>query len=161
LKTIDKIICPLDFSQPSLAAMHSAVALAQRYTAKLIIVQAVTEIDPALSRSYTLNHTVMDQIPQIMDQIRENAHLALQHQVDAIVKKGIAVESRVVIGAPAENITRMAEEEHADLIVMATHGRTGLSGLIFGSVAEKVVRTATCAVLTIRAQPDEPASDTD
>jgi nucleotide-binding universal stress UspA family protein len=53
----------------------------------------------------------------------------------------------------------MAEKEEADLIVMATHGRSGLSGLIFGSVAEKVVRTATCAVLTIRAQPDGQAPD--
>ena len=150
MESIKKIICPVDFSEPSLAALQSAVALAQKYTAKIILVHAVTEIDPAPSPSYTLNHNFMDQIPQIMAQIRENAQQALQQQVDTIVQKGVAVEPRVLTGAPAANIVRLADEAQADLIVMATHGRSGLSGLVFGSVAEKVVRTATCAVLTIR-----------
>ncbi len=150
MESIKKIICPVDFSEPSRAALQSAVALAQKYTAKIILVHVVTVFDPAPSPSYTFNHTLMDQIPQIMEQVRENAQQALQKQADTIAQKGIAVEARVLTGTPAASIVGLADEDQADLIVMATHGRSGLSGLVFGSVAEKVVRTATCAVLTIR-----------
>ena len=62
----------------------------------------------------------------------------------------IEVTRAVMIGSPPRKIVETAEAEHVDLIVMATHGRTGLSHLLIGSVAERVVRTAPCPVLTIR-----------
>jgi universal stress protein A len=65
----------------------------------------------------------------------------------------------VVVGSPADEIVKVAAAEHVDLIVIATHGRTGLSHLVMGSVAERVVRTAPCPVMTIRpiAAATEPA----
>ena len=62
----------------------------------------------------------------------------------------VEVARRVVVGIPYRKIVEVAEEEKSDLIVMTTHGRTGLSHLVMGSVTEKIVRTAPCPVLTIR-----------
>jgi len=150
MKTIDEIICPVDFSEPSDAALISAVELAERYSASIILLHAIAEFDPTPSPSYTLTHHLMDQIPQIMGQMTENAHKALRDLIQNRIEKRISADHRVALGDPAASIVQLAEEEQADLIVMATHGRSGIKGLFFGSVAEKVVRTATCPVLTMR-----------
>ena len=150
MKNLKKIICPVDFSEPSDAALKSAVELAEQYSASIILVHAITEIDPTPSPSYTLTHQLMDQIPQIMGQMTENAHKAMQDLIKNHVEDRIPSEHRVVIGDPAEHIVELAENEKADLIVMSTHGRSGIKGLFFGSVAEKVVRSAACPVLTMR-----------
>lgn len=150
MKNLKKIICPVDFSEPSDAALKSAVELAEQYSASIILVHAINEIDPTPSPSYTLTHHIMDQIPQIMGQMTENAHKAMQDLIKNHVEERIPSEHRVVIGDPAEIIVELAENEAADLIVMSTHGRSGIKGLFFGSVAEKVVRSAACPVLTMR-----------
>ncbi len=150
MKEIRKIICPVDFSEPSDAALRSAVDLAERYSAAIILVHAINQIDPTPPPSYTLTTQVMDQIPQIMGQMTENAHNAMQELIDKHAGKRILADHRVVIGDPATSIVALADEEQADLIVMATHGRSGIKGLFFGSVAEKVVRSAACPVLTMR-----------
>jgi nucleotide-binding universal stress UspA family protein len=150
MKELKKIICPVDFSEPSDAALISAVELAEHYSASIILVHAITELDPTPSPAYTLNHHLMDQIPQIMGQMTENAHKAMQDLIKNHVEGRIPSEHRVVIGDPAENIVELAENEKADMIVMSTHGRSGIKGLFFGSVAEKVVRSAACPVLTMR-----------
>ena len=150
MKNLKKILCPVDFSEPSDAALVSAVELAERYSASIILVHAITQIDQTPSPSYTLTHHLMDQIPKIMGQMTENAHKAMQDLIKNHVEERIPAEHRVVIGDPAESIVELAENEEADLIVMATHGRSGIKGLFFGSVAEKVVRSAACPVLTMR-----------
>ena len=70
--------------------------------------------------------------------------------------KGLSVRGLVLSGYPAEEILRAAEKHHADIIVMGTHGRTGIDRIIFGSVAEKVVTAAPCPVLTVKPRPTEP-----
>ncbi|MBR9987801.1 MAG: universal stress protein [Desulfosarcina sp.] len=150
MKNLKKIICPVDFSEPSDAALISAVEMAEHYSASIILVHVITELNPTPSPSYTLTHHLMDQIPQIMGQMTENAHKAMQDLIKNHVEKRIPTDHRVVIGDPAESIVQLAEDEQADLIVMATHGRSGIKGLFFGSVAEKVVRSAACPVLTMR-----------
>ena len=150
MKNLKKIVCPVDFSEPSDAALNSAVELAEHFSAEIILCHAINEIDPTPPPSYTLTHHLMDQIPQIMDQMTENAHKAMQDQIKNHVEKRISADHRVVIGDPAKSIVKLAEEEQADLIIMATHGRSGIKGLFFGSVAEKVVRSAICPVLTMR-----------
>jgi nucleotide-binding universal stress UspA family protein len=74
----------------------------------------------------------------------------LQEVVGAAQRAGVPIETTWVIGVPAEDIVRFAAEIQADLIVLATHGRTGLEHVLMGSVAEQVVRTAPCPVLTVR-----------
>ena len=150
MKTIRKIICPVDFSEPSDAALNSAVELAEHFSAEMVLCHAINEIDPTPSPSYTLTNQLMDQIPQIMGQMTENAHKAMQDLIKNHVGERIPADHRVVLGDPAKSIVKLAEDEQADLIVMATHGRSGIKGLFFGSVAEKVVRSATCPVLTMR-----------
>lgn len=150
MKNLNKIICPVDFSEPSDAALISAVELAKRFSAEIILVHAINELDPTPSPSYTLTHHLMDQIPQIMRQMTENANKAMQELIENHVGEQIPTNRRVVIGDPAQSIVNLAEDEQADLIVMATHGRSGIKGLVFGSVAEKVVRSASCPVLTMR-----------
>ncbi len=152
MKNIDKILCPIDFSDPSRAALAHAVDLAEHFSARIILFHAISEIDHTPSPSYTLTPQLMDQMVQISHQMKENAEKAMKEMVDNIVPEGIDTRQQVAIGNPADRIVQAAEDEQVDLIVMATHGRSGIKGLIFGSVAEKVVRSAQCPVLTMKHQ---------
>jgi universal stress protein A len=86
---------------------------------------------------------VIDLTAEVEAQLHEIARQGL--------KEGVAVDVRVADGEPADAILRMARQEKVDLIVMGTHGRTGLSHLLLGSTAEAVVRAAACPVFTVRA----------
>ena len=154
MKAINKILCPVDFSEPSHAALHTAVDLADRYSAEIVLFHAINQIDPTPSPSYTLTHHLMDQIPQIMQQMTENAHNALKELSDNHIAGRVPSRQLVEIGDPAASIVDAAGQEQADLIVIATHGRSGIKGFFFGSVAEKVVRTAECPVLTVKYHTD-------
>lgn len=80
----------------------------------------------------------------------EEARRILRGVTDAAGNAGVHVETRIVTGIPYEDIVRVGTELPADLIIMGTHGRSGVSHLLLGSVAEKVVRRAPCPVLTVR-----------
>jgi nucleotide-binding universal stress UspA family protein len=80
----------------------------------------------------------------------QSAETHLQDIADRLAKDGVSAQGVVVIGAPVDEINRAVDREHADLIVMGTHGRTGLRHLVAGSVAERVVRSSKVPVLTIR-----------
>ena len=79
-----------------------------------------------------------------------SAEAHLQDIVARLAKDGVTATSFVRVGNPVDEITRFVDEEKVSLVVMGTHGRTGLQHLLVGSVAERVVRTATCPVLTVR-----------
>ena len=150
MKDIATILCPVDFSEPSDAALVSAVDLAERFSAEIILLHAISNIDPMPSPSYTLTNHLVEQIPQIMQQMTENAHQALKELIDNRIADRVPVRKIVEIGDPANCIVQVARTEPADLIVIATHGRSGIRDFFFGSVAEKVVRSAECPVLTLR-----------
>ena len=154
MKNIRKIFCPVDFSEPSHAALGAAVDLADHFSAEIILFHAINQIDPMPAPSYTLNNHLMDHIPEIMQQMTENAHDALKKLIDNHIAGRVAARHLVEIGEPATSIVKAAQKEQADLIVIATHGRSGIKGFFFGSVAEKVVRTADCPVLTMKQRPD-------
>ena len=154
MKNIRKIICPVDFSEPSDAALRYAVDLADHFSAEIVLLHAINQIDPTPSPSYTLTHHVMEQIPQIMQQMTENAYDALKKLIANHIADRVPARYVVEIGDPATRIVKTAEAEQADLIVIATHGRSGIKGFFFGSVAEKVVRTAGCPVLTMKHRTD-------
>jgi nucleotide-binding universal stress UspA family protein len=153
MKNIAKILCPVDFSEPSHAALDSAVDLAERYSAEIILFHAISQIDPTPTPSYTLTNHLVEQIPQFMQQMTENAHKAMKDLIDNHIAGRVGSRQLVEIGDPASSIVDAAREEKVDLIVIATHGRSGIKGFFFGSVAEKVVRTAECPVLTMRRGP--------
>ena len=142
---LKKILCPTDLSEPSYEALKRASELALHFSAELTVVHVINPIhilptpgDPAYFSSYERN-------------METSAARILDAAVRAMVSEGVKLHSMVVRGNPADEIAGIAAKEGVDIIVIATHGMTGWRHLVFGSVAEKVVRCAPCAVLTIKA----------
>jgi nucleotide-binding universal stress UspA family protein len=140
-----RILCPLDFSGPSYEALKDAVEVATHFGASLCLLHVVpvlaVPVDPNFGygvEQYTEVH--------LADAERKLGEIAAQR-----VPPGLKCQTRVRLGEAAGEIVRAAEDEGADLIVIATHGLTGWRHLVFGSVAENVVRQAHCPALVIRA----------
>jgi len=133
------ILFPTDFSHASDAALEHAEALAKQRHGRLVIVHIE---EPPLAYGggelyYGLPEPSSERIMKMLEDVRpSDPDLACTH--------------RLTMGDPASEIVRLAEEEKADMIVLGTHGRTGMSRLLMGSVAEAVVRRAPCPVLVYR-----------
>jgi nucleotide-binding universal stress UspA family protein len=134
-----KILFPTDFSTLSDAALKHATVLARDMGAKLLIVHV--EEPPAAYGTGEMYYGIPD--PDVP---------ALRNMLEAVVPpdRTVLYEHRMITGDPADEIVALAEQEKADLIVMGTHGRTGLGRLLMGSVAEAVVRRARCPVFTFK-----------
>lgn len=136
-----KICCPVDFSQASRAALEEAADLARRYGSELTLLHV---FEPR-------GADTMAMMPEVVEQTRvELARLLGGWKAEAEGISGGTVHARVETGAAAREIVRFAEEAGCHLIVMGTHGRSGLRRLVIGSVAEKVIREAPCHVLVVR-----------
>ena len=152
----EKVIFATDFSRCSEEALASAVAFAKHYGAELIMLHVVTvwDYDPA-NPDWRFPPLPSDQLGRIEAMGRER----LGEASDG-VEDEIKVRTMLVRGFdPGLEVCRTADEEGADLIVAATHGRTGLSHLVIGSTAEKIVRYATCPVLTVKHESDLTSID--
>jgi universal stress protein A len=141
---IRHILAPTDFSDHSKKALSDALELAQTFGATLSLLHVV-EPSPYLG-VFTPSPIGVD----LLRDLERQASAELARMLPEAQQATIEVTRSVVMGSPSLKIIETAEAEHVDLIVMATHGRTGLSHLVMGSVAERVVRTAPCPVLTIR-----------
>jgi len=143
--TIKKILCPTDFSDFSLYAVTYAVSFAQQYKAKLLLLHVVDVFlnDPAYVAPYVADRS-------IFEDFEKKARARLEELRKKNVPAGIDTELIVRAGRAFVEIIRAAKEKEIDMIVIATHGRTGLSHAMFGSTAEKVVRKAPCPVLSIK-----------
>lgn len=144
---IRRILLATDFSQASEAAAVQAVALAADNGAELVIAHAFEPpIRPAVD-AYL--------IPRIYDEFEAELRSEADRQLAPLVERAqaarVKVRPLVVRGAPDAAICRAAREENADLIVVGTHGRSGIARLFLGSVAARIVSSATCPVLTVRA----------
>ena len=146
--TIETILLATDFDESAERAFEHATSLGQKLGARLVIVHA-------FEVTFTGTPYGVDTMPpDVAKRIRAAAAEALDAIADRARKAGAPrVEAELREGKPWEEIDRVAEERKADLVVVGTHGRRGLSRALLGSVAEKVVRTAPCAVLTVRAGP--------
>jgi len=136
---IQTILHPTDFSEHSEVAFRLASEFARDYHAHLVVLHALSK--------QTLAYGEMLSAPE-EDQYRLNALEAL-HKIQP-ANRTTLIEHHLVEGDPATSIIQAAREFAADLIVMGMHGRTGLSRLLMGSVAEQVVRRAPCPVLTTK-----------
>jgi nucleotide-binding universal stress UspA family protein len=149
---IKKILCPTDFSGPSFEALKIANDMASDYSAKLYIVNIVTPM-PYLSAPPAFTTSG---IPGSIDLVayRKSLEASAKTNLGKLVKKSVSKKIKampiIAYGDAAEQILKIADEEKIDLIVIATHGRTGWKHFVFGSVAEKVIRMAKQPVLTIR-----------
>ena len=142
---IKTILCPTDFSEPSLKGVDYAVDLAKAFRAKLVFVY-VLPILPASATNPNLHY----QIPEYERMIHGDSAKQLKAVISKRVPKNLTAKPVIGHGNAAHEIVRIAGDEKADLIVIATHGHTGLHHLVVGSVAEKVVRLAPCPVLAVR-----------
>ena len=144
--TIKTILCPTDFSEPSYEGLKYAIELATLFSADLCLTNVVPAVPPLPT-----NPNFVFEIPEYERGLHADAECKLRELIEQRVPKSLKV--RTVIGHEdaGGEIVRIAEDERADLIVMATTGTRGFRHVLFGSVAEKVVRLATCPVLTVRA----------
>jgi universal stress protein A len=145
--TCKQILCPVDFSDFSDYAMRYAALLAQKFEARLTLLHVVAPILVPLPGDALVPPMRQADLADIADACRER----LTRTAGDLTQNGVsAVACQVTSGVPYLEIIRVAEELHADMIVMGTHGRSGLVHLMIGSVAERVVRKAPCAVLTVK-----------
>ena len=142
---INRILVPTDFSPYSRHAASYACMLAQQFCAEITLMHVIEP--PVLSVSDT-SHVL--EYRRALERIAERR---LQGLCAEMRKKGFRVRPYVVIGRPYHEILKQAKQISANLIVMGTHGRTGMEHLLLGSVAEKIVRLSQCPVLTVRLTP--------
>jgi len=149
LAPVRTILVPHDFSEHADHALHYAQELAQLYDADILPVHVIEELTVPVV--YEVEPTEVD-----TERVRERTTSALR---DATNVRDV----RVVSGHAGRRLVEVAEEEDVDLVVLATHGRTGLSRMLLGSVAETVIRRAPCPVFTVKATPtsDEIPPDAD
>lgn len=145
-----KILVPVDFSSDSARAVRMAMELALRYDAALTLIHVYEPVAYALPDGHTF--FTQPQLDELFVEFRKYLD-AIQAEAKA---GGVArVETRLEQGFAASQICESAEQMGCDLIVMGTHGRTGLSHLFLGSVAERVLRMAPCPVLTVKTKDRE------
>ena len=146
-----RILATTDFSDTSAEALPTAVCMASHFDAELLLVHVVPMDTPTPwdIPPYADFGLASLPVPEYEAQVRKEVErrLALMAAKHA---QGVAVRALVGRGDAASEISRMAAAEKADLIVLATHGWTGWRHLVFGSVAEKILREAPCPVLSIR-----------
>jgi nucleotide-binding universal stress UspA family protein len=142
---IRRILAPTDFSEYSKQAVAYAYELAQTFSARLLLLHVVElPVYPVKAFLPSAEGTTL------LDDLERQARLELAQLLPKAEHPKVDVMCLVAVGTPYYKIIEVAEAEKVDLIVMATHGRTGLGHLVMGSVAERVVRMAPCPVLTIR-----------
>jgi universal stress protein A len=150
-----RILVPTDFSEPSDAALQYARMVASKFGASLHLLH-VFEPSPYLAGAVSAEVYVAD-ASAIRAELMEHAKNQLAERVTAGDRERYGARTEIVTGQSASSIVKYATERHMDLIVMGTHGRSGISHLLLGSVAEHVVRAAPCPVLTVRRRPTTAA----
>ena len=141
-----RILFASDFSKASGKAFTTAMTLAKANQATLTILHVIVPFVPIVPEQY-INTVTWEQIDR---QARRWSQRQLVKLVDRAKKAGIRAVGLLLEGDPAQQIVRAARSKRADLLVVGTHGRTGLTKLFVGSVAARVVATASCPVATVR-----------
>ena len=143
---VRRVLCPSDFSTASRPALARAIDVARTNRAELLLVHVMAPVTLLVGDGYIP--------PATFEQLQESGRADGQKRLAALVarakKAGVRARALLLEGAPFQEITRAAKRQRADLIVMGTHGRTGFAKLFLGSVAERVLATAPCPVLTVR-----------
>ncbi|MGH7401140.1 MAG: universal stress protein [Candidatus Rokuibacteriota bacterium] len=146
MSRIRRILHPTDFSPASSAAYKRAVDMAKGNRAELLVVHVLSPAVPIVADGYVS--------PQVYEDMASATRAYVRKHLDALVGKakraGARVKGLLLEGVPHERIAQAARSRKADLIVIGTHGRTGLARLFLGSVASRVLAVAPCPVLTVR-----------
>jgi nucleotide-binding universal stress UspA family protein len=146
MKAIRRILHPSDFSPASGPAFAHAIDLAKSNGAELLLVHVLDTPVPMGPDGYIS--------PSVYEDIQKSARAYGQRKLAALVERakkgGVEATPLLLEGAAPQAIVRAARSKRADLVVMGTHGRTGFAKLFLGSVAERVVASAPCPVMTVR-----------
>ena len=142
---IKSILYPTDFSQGARAAMDYAVSLAMDYRARLILLYVIQDI--SIAEWYVPSTIAADNLVEDME---KGARKEMEKWAFEAREQVKDIETLVIRGIPFVEIVKTAKEKDVDMIVIGTHGRTGIDHMLFGSTAEKVLRKAPCPVLTVR-----------
>ncbi len=142
-----KILVPLDGSGFAEVALRHALGIAQCFGSEITMVRVVVSPFTLVSPDMVLAGS-----EQQMEALKEQADLYLKGRKGEVCQEGVKCRTMVLEGPVAQTIVDFAESEGVDLIVMSTHGRSGLDRWVFGSVAEKVLRAAPCPVFLIPAK---------
>jgi nucleotide-binding universal stress UspA family protein len=143
---LQRILVPTDFSTFSEHAIRYGCEIANRFEAEVHLLHVAQDAFPIMPEAGLLTVSHTDYLKRVV----ESASRALEELPAAGLLKKPGVVREVTVGIPFVEIVRYARDKQIDLIVMSTHGRTGIVHMLMGSVAEKVVRKASCPVLTIR-----------
>ena len=141
---IQKILFTTDFSEYSLYALNHATAIAEKFNAELTLIHV---IQPTITPA---DYAWVGPPPNLPDEHETQYRESLSQIIEEHVPKNIKTDTILVYGAPFREIISAGRKRGMDLIIMATHGLGGLSHVLFGSTAEKVVRKSPCPVLTVR-----------
>lgn len=152
---IRSILLPTDFSECANYALSYATSLAREFKALILCVHVVEPVVPTVS--YT-GITEPMPIADISERLEDSATRELPKIAECEECAGLEVEEVIAHGDAAAEIVHVAKERSVDLIVIASHGRTGLGRILFGSTAEAVVRHASCPVLVVKPPPEEENS---
>jgi nucleotide-binding universal stress UspA family protein len=148
MKRIRRILHASDFSGPSRPAFARAIEFAKLARAELTVVHVLTPVVPYVGEGYVS--------PQLFDQVVADLQTRARKQLNRMLARarasGVRAKGLIVEGVPSDRIVRAARAKRSNLIVMGTHGHTGLVRMILGSVAARVVATAPCPVLTVRSR---------
>ena len=146
VEAIEKILVPIDFSDHCRRALATARELASRYDATLQLLHAIEE--PAYPYFYAPVGGLS--VAKHLEELQDKSGEALNKLMDEVDGPAVQFETFVGTGRPSSEIVRFAEHEGSDMVVIATHGLTGLERMLLGSTAEAVVRQATCPVFTVK-----------
>jgi universal stress protein A len=144
---LSRIVCPTDFSPTSSRAVDYAATMAESFDAELVLLHVIPKMDYPL-RSFGMASSLQ----HIQEELDTRALESLEQRMEALRASLPNVKMRVVVkhGDAHEATLKCAADESADMIVMGTHGHTGITHALLGSTAEKVVRLSTVPVLTVR-----------
>jgi universal stress protein A len=150
MNTIQTILHATDFSESAEHAFRLACSLARDHAAELVVLHVATPHYPIVGEL-----VVVPPIP--MDTLDEDERKEIMSKLEAMKPKfgGFPIKYRLECGEPVDRILDVADEVDAGLIVVGTHGRTGLKRMLMGSVAEHLVRKAPCSVLTVKSPTAE------
>lgn len=140
-KTLKKILVPIDFSDPATGALHQAKMMAESFDAEIVLLYVIEPVAYPAELGVVVN---------LEDDMEERALNELNKLKTEHLSNIRSVVTKVNHGGADREIVGTAEELNADMIILGTHGYSGLTHLLLGSTAERVVRTAKCPVLTVR-----------
>ncbi len=144
MNDITKILVPVDFSENSQKILKSAHTLAKKLKAAITVVYVMQTFEDY--SGFFVPHLPL---AQFEEEMLKSAEGKMESFIDEHTEPGEAIETKVLSGDVAEEIINFADKNSMDMIVMGTHGYRGFEKALFGSIAEKVVKTAPCPVLVV------------